>query len=302
MDSSAREQQVLFNQKMIEQSAGLLAPLNGQERYLSVSSGHLTQFVKAVLAQCKTGQSLLADTGGRLNAQSLSRDLEFKRLSEQGWSWTIISSKVEAVWPDLPSIAEKALNSSNIAFTGQNEVELLMQLAQIANRNPGVNLQEAAAQLCQTGPLKSYCSDMARWFELYSCKGMFLQFLAPFSKEFGEAINCGQEFSSMCGSPLHAQIPMVRLGMLATNYAAPSSKVSNGLARLLVKSDFEKLKSPKVMAVLNDCENILYQAWEKIEKLLPCPEAVKAFGMLCIRCTLLVLSKEHPSCVSYCFL
>ena len=46
IDEDARKKQVLFNQRMVEQSNGLLAPLNSQERYLTVSSGDVSQFVK----------------------------------------------------------------------------------------------------------------------------------------------------------------------------------------------------------------------------------------------------------------
>ena len=46
IDEDARKKQVVFNQRMVEQSNGLLAPINSQERYLSVSSGHVSQFVK----------------------------------------------------------------------------------------------------------------------------------------------------------------------------------------------------------------------------------------------------------------
>ena len=86
IDEDARKKQVLFNQRMVEQFNGLLAPLNSQERYLTVSSGHVSQFVKAILAECSTNQANLADAAGRLNRQSLSRDPELKKALEAGWS------------------------------------------------------------------------------------------------------------------------------------------------------------------------------------------------------------------------
>ena len=154
IDEDARKKQVLFNQRMVEQSNGLLAPLNSQERYLTVSSGHVSQFVKAILAECSTNQANLADAAGRLNRQSLSRDPELKKALEAGWAWTVIRSAAETVWPSLPALAEKALNSANSVFEGHGEVELLLQLLQASAG--GLELQAAASSLAATGPLSSY--------------------------------------------------------------------------------------------------------------------------------------------------
>ena len=39
----SRQQQLAFNEAMVQQAGGLLAPLNGAERYVTVSSGHVSQ-------------------------------------------------------------------------------------------------------------------------------------------------------------------------------------------------------------------------------------------------------------------
>ena len=292
-DAVVQQKQLSFNQMLVQQSNALLAPINLKERYLSVSSGHLSQFVKAALAECFTSQSSLQDLGGKLNRQTLSRDPELKKLLESGWEWTVVSWKAESTWPLLPSLAEKALNASNSAFTAQNEVEFLLQLVQLAQQQKGANLQELAKQLGQEGPLNSYSSDLGKWVEMYSSQGDFLRFLGPFSKQFGDGVNLGQEFWAAASGPLQAQLPMVRLAMLASNYTAPQSKIANGLARLIVKADFDKLKSSKIKAAVDKTENGLFQAWSKVVGLLPDLTAAKAFGVLCIRCTLHLLGKEH---------
>ena len=278
---------------LVQQSNGLLAPINSKERYLSVSSGHLSQFVKAALAECSTNQKGLQDSGGRLNKQTLSRDPELKKLLESGWEWTVVSWKAESTWPLLPSLAEKALNASNSAFTAQNEVEFLLQLFQLAQQQKGANLQELARQLGQESPLSSYSSDMGKWVEMFSGQGDFLKFLGPFSQEFGDGVNLGQEFWAAVAGPLQAQLPMIRLAMLASNYTAPQSKIANGLARLIVRADFDKLKNSKVKTAADKAENGLFQAWSKVATLLPDLGAARAFGMLCIRCILHLLGKEH---------
>ena len=49
---ATREQQLAFNEAMVQQAGGLLAPLNGAEWYVTVSSGHVSQFCKAALSGC----------------------------------------------------------------------------------------------------------------------------------------------------------------------------------------------------------------------------------------------------------
>ena len=279
IDEDARKKQVVFNQRMVEQSNGLLAPINSQERYLSVSSGHVSQFVKAILAECVTNQSNLADAGIRLNRQFLSRDPELKKALEAGWAWTVISSAAEAVWPSLPSLAEKALNSANSVFEGHGEVELLLQLLQASAG--GLELQAAASSLAATGPLSSYSHFLAKWLELYSSRGEFLKFLGPFSKEFGHGCNCGEEFWSLCSSgSFSMQRPMLRLAMLAANFTA---------------ADLNKLKAKKQQALMDEVEQALYLGWVKVSSEMPKLTAVKAFGVLAIRCILHLLGKESFS-------
>ena len=43
-----RSEQIEFNRALVERSSGMLAPLNGGERYLSVGCGHTGQFAKAI--------------------------------------------------------------------------------------------------------------------------------------------------------------------------------------------------------------------------------------------------------------
>ena len=52
-----RARQVQFNKRLVDNSGGMLAPVNGSERYLSVGSSHTSQFVKAVLAGCSSPQA-----------------------------------------------------------------------------------------------------------------------------------------------------------------------------------------------------------------------------------------------------
>ena len=191
-DETRREQQLRFNEQMVQQAAGLLAPTGGA-RYLTVSTGHTSQFVKAILAGCKTCQESLKDSNGCLNRQSLSKDAQLKKMLDEGWGWLVVSSFAEMAFPSLPSLAEKALNSSNHAFQSQMELEVLLHIWELCK-----GLQDPDMDSCMGGssswPFKKYSSLLAKWVANYSNKGQFLDFLLIFSREYGSQCNLGEEF------------------------------------------------------------------------------------------------------------
>ena len=49
-----------------------------------------------------------------------------------GWTWTIIAAHVEEAFPRLPSLIEKANNSTNCTFAHQNEVELMATMLRVS--------------------------------------------------------------------------------------------------------------------------------------------------------------------------
>ena len=53
-----RHAQVSYNCDLVAASGGLLAPVTGREKVLSVGGGHLAAFVRAALAECRTASWL----------------------------------------------------------------------------------------------------------------------------------------------------------------------------------------------------------------------------------------------------
>ncbi|CAE7458044.1 unnamed protein product [Symbiodinium sp. CCMP2592] len=287
-----RARQVAFNQKQVEQAAGLLAPVNGTERYLSVSSGHTTQFLKALWAGCRTSEGSLA-TNGFLSKEVLcGKDPVLREVMLHGWSWVIVSWAVEECYPDLPKLAERALNSSNSAFQAQSELELALHILDLASGMQQPDFKALAAEACHAGPVKNYSSSIAKWLGSYSNKGDFAKFLGIFTKEFGDNYNVGEEFWVMAAGNMFAEVPLLRLAMLATNFTAPKNKIQDGYARLLTRSDWDKLKGNKLQKQILDMDQKLFQAYQKVEARFSDLAAIRAFGMLLIRCCMHVLQKE----------
>ncbi|CAE7323802.1 unnamed protein product [Symbiodinium sp. CCMP2592] len=301
-EPSRLAEQLEFNRKLVEQASGLLAPLQGAERYLSVSCGHTTQFVKAVLCSCQTPVLSLADQTGRLNREALGRDSHLNEMLSEGWTWLVISSRAESAFPQLPSLAEKAMNSSNSAFTATMEVESMLHMQEIMQKQIAegkeIDVEAVASEVVPVGTtLMQYSPFLCRWLEKFSDGGKFLtQFLSPFSREHGGNCNLGEDFWAMAAGrgtfAGNAAMPMVRLAMLATNYAAPGHKMVDGYAKLIVQADWTKMKSAKFQPKVNEMEQQLYECWRVAEKELPSLDSVRTFGKCCIRMALHVLQKE----------
>ena len=93
-----REKQLQANQKLVESSHDLLAAITGQKRFLSVSSSHLTAWLKAVGSGCGGPN----DMGPLQLRQGESNSDVVSALLQDGWMWVVRSSAVEEQWPKLP--------------------------------------------------------------------------------------------------------------------------------------------------------------------------------------------------------
>ena len=93
-----REKQLTFNRELVTRAAGLLAPVEGSERYLSLGGGHAAAFFRAVRSGCKTNEPILHGSSGCLNAGDLvAKDSVFSECLTHGWSQVVLPWKVELV-------------------------------------------------------------------------------------------------------------------------------------------------------------------------------------------------------------
>ena len=132
-ESSLRKQHLEANAKLIAESNGWLAPINGSERYVTVGCGHTVAGCKAVwCGSCKTDVEELkdpADEEGKLNRGYLEKSSVYKSMINDGWTWTIIPSSVDEQYPQFANIAQQALNVSNHIATEMSELEVAIILA-----------------------------------------------------------------------------------------------------------------------------------------------------------------------------
>eukprot|EP00439_Symbiodinium_sp_Y106_P007531 s8034_g1.t1 len=79
------------------------------------------------------------------------------------------------------------------------------------------------------------------------------------------------DFKALAAEACHAgpvknySSSIAKLAMLTTNFTAPKTKIQDGYARLLTRSDRDKLKGNKLQKQILDTEKKLFQAYQKVE-------------------------------------
>ena len=119
------------NAELVKKSKNLLAPVNGEELYLSLGCGHTVAFCKVAALGGPTPQKGLQDSMGNIDYGKLCKQAEFKAMLEQGWDWDIIPWDVDQMFPRFAKSAQKALNGSNSAATEIGELETACNLADL---------------------------------------------------------------------------------------------------------------------------------------------------------------------------
>ena len=140
--ASSGEQRMLnltANQKLIARSKNLLAPINGEERYITIGCGHTTAVCKLAQLCSTTGfpgattQKILMDDNkpGLLAAHKLEENETFKEMIHEGWGWTVVPYEVDTAFPDFAKIAQRALNTANHICTEVGELEAAVTISDV---------------------------------------------------------------------------------------------------------------------------------------------------------------------------
>ena len=127
-----RQEQISANEKLISRAAGLLASINGEERYLTLGCGHTAAFCKLALSGGKSPEKKISQDDGTIDVQKIKKNKEFKAMLEEGWTWTIVSHEVDEEFPLFAKVAQQALNVSNHVSTEVGELETAVTLAETA--------------------------------------------------------------------------------------------------------------------------------------------------------------------------
>ena len=328
--STKRSDQIAKNQQLVKDSQGHLAPVSGQERFLASFCFSISQ--KLLLFLMLLGKTLFGSSAGFLSLSS-SHTVAFLRAMEagvpgpdghqaevpkadaswqcidQGWLWVVISSVVEEAIPQLATWLQLGMNSSNSIGKPQTELELAATIATMFTQ--GLDLAQAMKR-AKEGDIKCQASlgDVTTYVQKLAGGKSFplIFFLATFAKQFGNALMIGQELMATLANmdfKVPGQLfPFIRLAAWTT-MATGNHKAIDGFAKILSKSDLDRLKSNQTTPKTMEAETILADAWNTIEKLANCDQAnsqkiqeghyQKCFGKLAIRVILFICQKQKNS-------
>ena len=295
-----RAKQIQFNKDLEASSSGLMCPLTGGERYLTVSSTHTSQFCKALLHGCQTPEGSLKDSKGNLSLDMLGKDLVLKEMASVGWEWLVIPWYVEEAFPKLPAMIADALNSVNGIFEAQGELELALTIANSAVGAATFEWDDLATSCCTSPQVVHY----AKWIgKLVKNLGggkdqgyPLIKFAQEFQKQFGNSCFVGRDFFiSLLDTDLMPtnMTVFVKIALLATQVSAPENKRVDGFSRFLSRGDLQQLKAKKMHPMVMEAETMLAKSWDAIGKtILANYDKNKFFGRLCIRTACHLLKKQ----------
>ena len=242
------QEQIEANKQIAGASKGMLAPVTGKGKVLTLGCGHFGQFNKAANAGCKTHLEGIADAHGVIDISKIKRkDARYRGCLEGGWEWEILPEAVEIAWPKSPGMIQRALNASNEIAAGSTELEVGVTMGTVmesgSSPDVAIGVAKAANPAC-ADYLKELCDLVKRYG---GGKGSArLANADAFAKKFGVNLKLGVEFISAVSNlkfPNSREFPYVVEALLCVNLT--SKKVVDGFGRTLTKSDVSSLSSAR---------------------------------------------------------
>ncbi len=298
-----RSQQFVYNRQLVAQAKGLLADLTGREHCCSAGTGHFTAWCRAINHNCVTPYKKLAGPDGKLLPDRFrAKDKRMGGCLDVGINFRYYPWQVELAWPQLPALVQSALNSSHMVNTTSNELIVMAALAEgDKTRVEGQTFEEVikCVELCNP-PCKDYLSKVGALAQ--ECGGgegvPLVKLLDRFSKSFGLNKMLGEEF---LGALVDFQpsktkkFGYLKVAFMATNLAG--NVIRDGISRLIVKSDVDKLKSRASWDQIVAVNDRIGVAWSITEELLLngliSPEAFDLMiGKFMVRQVLFITGKQ----------
>ncbi|CAE7242610.1 unnamed protein product [Symbiodinium microadriaticum] len=149
-----------FNDRLVTEAAGKLAPVSGQAlRYASIVGSHTNQAFRAFKAGLEHSDSKVSVDGRLSMAKLATVDPEWHKCIEQGVEWLVISHSVTEHFPNYAGLAQAAGNTAGQVAAVEHELQLARKVnlaiqAHLA-KNPGattVAYQDVAGEILRSRP------------------------------------------------------------------------------------------------------------------------------------------------------
>ncbi len=169
-----RQSQIDFNKKLVASSQGLLAPVTGEERLLTVACSHFSAGCRAAVAGCKTNEQSLQGPDNTINLQALctgDKNKVFTEIIANGFEFLIIPATVEQEFgPPIADLAQKALNTEHGTFSQANELQVMSSMALAAESAGGAPDWQSVINQAKAAmpPCSSYLHVLAEFVKNYA--------------------------------------------------------------------------------------------------------------------------------------
>ena len=251
-EPSKRAQQLRKNQELIKRACGLLADINGAERFITVGCGHTAAICKHAKAGGRTSSKIIQDVNGYLDVPKLKRDPTFQLMIEKGWKWTVIKADVDLKYPEFAKLTQRACNSSNSNRQHSSEFEIICQLSDYHAQALDEGVHDAKTVAIEA--LQDHSTAAAYAYTLFEYALKYgggpdvpwIRFLDAIGKEHGTIKAFGETFWDKIFNMkfpqdkkhINEHFPLLRLALLVVQ--AVMDKQKDEIATFLVVSDLKK--------------------------------------------------------------
>ena len=297
-----RSEQIEKNKSLIERSGGMLAELNGEERYCTLGTGHTTAFCKLAAIGGITSEKILqcADSN-KIDVQKICQNKNFDKMIKVGWKWKVVPALVDEAFPKFARIAQKALNTRNHVASQVSELEACMTLLNNVN-DPGFrdleNFKHLAVEnivsLCV--PCAGYANCLLDYVLAFAGgeSAPMIEFIESVGKGFQCNVTLGETFwKALTYTEFFdktSQFPLVRSSVLLANLT--TDKIEDGVARLLHKSDVVKVASKSMAKEVNQAEQALQESLQIVSVASTIEKQLKPLGLFFVRYGLKLTKRE----------
>ena len=250
-----------LNEQLVHKSHGLLAPVTGDESYISLSCSHTAAFCKVAPLCPKTPYTQLQDQFGKLDYGKICNQTAYKEMCEVGWTWIVVPWDVDLAYPQFAARAQQALNGSNSVSDEVGELEVAMSLAEMHATMQDDPYWESKA-LKSVADMGLECGDYAStildFVKLYGggAHAPHISFIDSIMKTFNATVALGEDMwaaLTYSESPNKMEkLPLLRVALALINLTAGGATI---IDKPHVQKAFSKQKAVLAAAAETALEN-----------------------------------------------
>jgi hypothetical protein len=256
-DPTMLEIEMEANRNMIKRSQGVLCPILGTERYLTVGAGHSTASIRSSNHKMKAVVQSLAGSDGTLNlTMARQKDPELEAMHAVGWHFKIIKAGAVEVWDKLAEMCEKAQNTQNNIGVPPTEIEIALRGAVyyfgcIKNNTPCKVEEACQVAIADAPPCAAYAISLVKWATAYCGKDAYLLTkISSCAETLANTWKLGHQFSTDLCEMRFADLKrpnccFVRAGMAL--FQMTGSKQLNGFGTTLQPKHFHLIMTKRMI-------------------------------------------------------